>query len=506
MPKKLSPASLRPVIGQDGYVKEAIPFTPHKGQREGIKFFLEHSAAGYLADPGVGKTATTLAAFKFLKRKGVARKMLVFAPLKVAHMVWPLEVQKWIDFHHFRVVVLHGPKKDELLQQDADIYVINPEGIDWLLGATVAVNTKGRAVVTVDVQRFKDFGFDTLVLDELSKWKNHASIRHKTLKTVLHTFARRWGLTGSPAANGLMDLFGECYMLDQGRAFGPYITHYRSQYFIPSFSGFGWTLKAGAAEQIYERIRPLVLRHAAADYVDMPELVEVDRVFELPPKIRAQYDALEEDLVMKIKDGVVTAANAAVASQKCRQVTGGAIYLEPEIRAFIDPTLIRKAGKRAWVHLHDEKLDLLGDLIDELQGEPLLVAYDFNHELERLQTRFGTAKYPVPVLGKGTTAHQMAEIEREWNAGRYPLLLGQPQSMGHGLNLQGAAHHVAWFTPTWDYDVYDQLNRRVYRQGNKRKRVFVHRLIAKDTVDRKMMWALNAKKKGQNALFEALKK
>lgn len=490
----MTESELWPVLSQ--------PWKPHAGQKKGIKFLLEHAAAGLFADPGVGKTSIVYGAFKILRKKRLARKMLVVAPLRPAYLVWPKEREKWADFCDLRVEVLHGPKKEEALARDADVYVVNYEGLDWLLGA---VRTKspitGRVAVTADLKRFKAFGFDTLVIDELSKGKNPQSGRHKALKQVIGTFARRWGLTGSPAANGLMDLFGECYLLDMGRSLGPYITHYRAKYFLPSFTGFGWNLRKGAEQEIYERIDPLVLRLDADDYVDMPQLVCNKIMIELPEDIRRVYDQLEDFMITKLKKGdVVTAANAAAALMKCRQVTNGGLYLEPTIEQLLASQGVKI--KRDWENLHTLKVDAVDDLVDELQGSPLLVAYDFQHDLDRLRKRFGR---DVPYIGGGVSPKRAGELERLWNRGELPLMLVHPQSAGHGLNLQEAGNHVCWHSMTYDFDTYDQLTRRVWRQGNKAKRVFSHHILARDTVDEIMFWVVSGKDRTQRHLHDALK-
>jgi SNF2 family DNA or RNA helicase len=432
-------------------------------------------------------------------KRQLVSKVLIIAPLRVCHLVWPKEQQKWMDFAELRVVVLHGAKKDELLKQDADIYVINPEGLDWLLDTHKTKTPKGKTKVEVDLRRWRLLGFDTLIIDELSKFKHVSTNRFKALKLVLHTFGRRWGLTGSPAANGLLDLFGQCYILDQGRSLGPFITHYRSKYFeTVDKEGFVWVPKPGAEEAIYERVAPLALRMAAEDYLELPELVQNVVKLDLPPDVRKVYDQLEEDLITRLDEGVVVAQNAAAASVKCRQVANGGIYLTPdlEITGFKLPKV-----KREWVNLHTVKVDALADLIDELQGSPLLVAYDFEHDLDRLRVKLGT---DLPYIGGGVSTTRSKELERLWNAGKLPVLAAHPQAIAHGLNLQELGNHVCWHSMTFDYELYDQFIRRVLRQGNKAKRVFVHHLLMRNTVDEVMLLAVKRKAKGQNALFEAL--
>lgn len=477
----------------------AKPWQPHAYQKKAVKYLLEHAAAALFLDPGLGKTSITLAAIKLLKQKKVLDKVLLIAPLRVCYSVWPKEVEKWQDFHGLRVQVLHGSKKDEALKADADVYVINPEGLEWLLQVKKTKTPSGKTKVDVDLRRWKALGFDTLVVDELSKFKHVATNRFKALKLVLGTFSRRWGLTGSPASNGLLDLFGQCFVLDQGRTLGPYISHYRMKYFVPSHDGFNWTIRDGAEDEIYERLAPLALRMAADDYLDMPTLIENNIRVDLPSDVMQVYDRLENDLIAKLDNKLVVASNAAAASMKCRQVANGGIYLDPEVEALVK----LPKSKREWANLHTEKVDALAELIEELQGSPLLVAYDFEHDLDRLRERLGK---DIPYIGGGVTAKRSAELEKAWNAGQLPVLFGHPQAMAHGLNLQEMGHHVCWHSLTWDYELYDQFIRRVLRQGNKSKKVFVHHIIARGTVDEVVLAAVKSKRRGQNALFDALKK
>lgn len=476
----------------------STPWKPHDYQKKAVKFLLEHAASALFLDPGLGKTSITLAAIKLLKKKGLLNKVLLIAPLRVCHSVWPKEIEKWTDFKDLRVVVLHGPKKDRILKEDADIYVINPEGLDWLLQVEKTKTKAGRTQVSVDLRRFKSLGFDTLVIDELSKFKNHSTNRFKAMKMVLSTFQRRWGLTGSPASNGLINLFGQCYMLDQGRSLGQYITQYRAKYFNLGHDGFTWELREGADQEIYERVAPLALRMSADDYLDMPKLIVNNIWVELPAKVREIYERLENDLIARLEEKTVVASTSAVASMKCRQVANGGIYLDQDVEALVK----LPKSKREWVNLHTEKVDAIAELVDELQGSPLLVAYDFEHDLDRIRERFGQ---DIPYIGGGVPVKRAAQIERDWNSGKIPVLFGHPQSMAHGLNLQEMGHHVAWHSMTWDFELYDQFIRRVLRQGNRSKQVFVHHVLARDTVDVAMLHALKAKGGGQKAFFDALK-
>lgn len=446
----------------------------------------------------LGKTSATLAAIKFLKKRGLISKVLIVAPLRVCYSVWPREIEKWDDFRDLTYTILHGSDKEDNLEEDVDIYLVNPEGLDWLLKAQKTKTAKGKTRVDVDLRRWKKLGFDTLVVDELSKFKHTQTNRFKGIKHVLPTFQRIWGLTGSPAANGLMDLFGQCYILDQGRTLGPYITHYRMKYFDKSYDGYSWVLREGAEKEIYQRLKPLVLSMKAEDHLDMPAVVENNIIVDLPEDVMEIYRHLEDDLIAKIEDKVVVATNAAAASTKCRQVANGGVYIDQEVEA-----LVRlPKTKRDWVDLHTAKVDALADLVEELQGSPILVAYDFGHDLARIQEKFGK---DVPYIGGGVTPKRSTQLEQMWNNKELPILFGHPQSIGHGLNLQEAGNHVAWLALTWNYELYDQFIRRVLRQGNASKRVFVHHFIAKGTIDHAILAAVKSKKNGQNALFQALK-
>lgn len=479
-----------------------VPWKPHRGQKLGMKWLLEHQNAGLFADPGVGKTSITYGAFKILRQKGQARRMLVVAPLKPAWLVWPAEAEKWTDFYDLKVVVLHGPDKEEKLQEDADVYVVNFDGLLWLTGAETSKTPTGKTRVKVNLKRIMDKGFDILVIDELSKTKHPSSARHKALKQIIHLFSRRWGLTGSPASNGLMDLFGQIYMLDMGKALGQFITHYRHRYFVPDFQDPRiWRLQHGAEDLIYKQLEPLVLRLDADDYVDMPSVKDVMIKLELPPEARRVYDQLEEDLIAQLGESTITAVSAGVASMKCRQIAAGGIYLNDDLLKLFKKSELQRR-KRDWLPIHDEKTEALVDLVDELQGRPLLVAYDFNHDLDRIRAKLGD----VPHLGAGVAGRRAQEIEAAWNRGELPVLLGHPQSMGHGLNLQGSGCcHVCWYSLTWDYELYDQFIRRVRRQGATVDRVFVHHLVMRDTVDENIVWALRRKERTQRALLDALK-
>ncbi len=478
-----------------------VPWRPHSYQKQAMRFQLGQQASGLLLGPGMGKTSITLGWFKVLQKKKLAHKMLVIAPLRPCYLVWPKEMRKWTDFGHFKWRVLHGPDKDKALEEgaDDDIHIINPEGLEWLLGAAKSKGLSGRTKVEVDVKSFKALGYDVLAVDELSKFKSTQAVRFKALSPVLGAFQWRTGLTGSPAANGLMGLFGQAFVLDQGRTFGPYITRYRNEYFNLGHSGFDWTIKEGAEQRIFERVKPLMLRMDSRDYLELPRLVQNNIEVELPKDARRVYDELERDMLTQVEERTVVADNAGVASGKCRQVANGGLYLSDA-----DPDLVKKAkgGGRDWALLHDEKTDALEELIDELQGSPVLVAYDFNHDLERLQRRFGK---DMPYIGKGVPMKKVVWLEDQWNRGKLPFLFAHPQSAAHGLNLQEVGKDVCWHSLTWDYELWDQLIQRVLRQGSVAARVTNHAIVARDTIDLDLLGAMDFKEKGQGRLFAALK-
>lgn len=335
-----------------------------------------------------------------------------------------------------------------------------------------------------------------------SKFKHTRTRRFKLLRPALPLFDWRWILTGTPNPNGYLDLFGQMQILDLGRALGRYITHYRTQYFYPTgFGGYTWKLQEGAEERIHAAIKPLVLRLDAEDYIKMPtpkpNIIRVD----LPAAARKVYEELEEDMITELDSGeVVTAINSGSALNKCCQVASGALYY------MADPTVARTA-RRHYEVLHAAKLEALQDLIDELQGSPLLLAYEYQHDLDRiLQMLQGKSKQQVPFLGSGVSMADSLLIEKAWNADRIPVLPGHPASMGHGLNLQrGSCHHVCFFTATWDFEMYDQFIRRVRRQGNRFSKVYVHHLIARNTVDEAKLAKLHRKAKTQQGLLDALR-
>lgn len=452
-----------------------MKFEPHPYQKDLIKLGVSQGAAGFLVDPGMGKTACMFAVYHILKSKNFVRAALVIAPLRVAHSVWPKERLKWDEFHDLKVVVLHGPEKDRLLSEPADIYVINPDGLEWL-----AKRLAG-----------KTMPFDMLVVDESTQFKHSNTKRFKLLKNLLNFFTRRYILTGSPTPNGLLDLFGQIYILDQGAALGRFITHYRNKFFdATGFGGYTWVARAGAKEQIYDRIAPLTIRLSASDHLSLPPLLYNNVEVELPPAAMQTYLAMENLMLAEVAGDFVTAANAAAATIKCRQIANGGIYTGGN----------SDGGERSFENIHDAKIEAVKSLVEELSGKPAFIAYEFKHDLARLRAAFPEAR----VLGGGVSAAEAADTEALWNDGKLPVLLAQPQSVAHGLNLQGTQAAVIWHSLTWNLEHYEQFIRRIWRQGQEGS-VMVHHIIAKDTVDELMLKTIHKKDGVQQDLLTALK-
>jgi SNF2 family DNA or RNA helicase len=431
------------------------------------------------------KTSITLGSFKVLKKAKLVQRMLVIAPLRPCFASWAKEQQKWTDFNKLDMVVLHGPKKYEFLNgKKHDIYVINPEGTPWLFAQPGFPKLfKGQA----------------LVVDESSKYKDTRTQRFRMLKPLLNMFSRRWILTGSPAPNGLIDLFGQVYIVDTGRSLGRFVTEYRRRWFAPTgYGGYTWVPVIGAEKEIYTALKDVVMRMDEKDYLTLPPIVDDFKdpvVITLPPKARKIYDQMENQLIAKLKRGEVVAANAAVASMKCRQIANGGLYLD-------DHPDDGYSRDRAWQLMHNEKTDATVELAEELSGQPTLIAYDFHHDLARLRKAFPKA----PHLGSdGVKAKDLTALIAAWNRYEIPVLLVNPKSVAHGIDeLQQAGHALIWHSLTWSYEDYMQLVRRLYRSGQKR-RVFVYHIVAKDTVDSVMMQVIAKKGKTQGALLDALR-
>jgi SNF2 family DNA or RNA helicase len=458
-------------------------FQPHPYQVEAIKKVISQGCAGLFLDPGLGKTSITLSAIKILLDKKMIRGALVIAPLRPARVTWPAELEKWEQFQDLDMVVLHGKDKDELLNEKHDIYVINPEGLDWLFKPVF-----DRKSAKVPPSRMRELmqKFDMLVIDESTKFKSHASQRFKIMKSTLQYWKRRYILTGTPAPNGIMDLWSQIYLLDGGSSLNPYITHFKNMYFYtpPNGSQYDIRMFPGAEKIVAEKISHLVMRMKAEDYLTLPEMIYNRIEVELPPKVREQYDELEHEFMLAVEEGVITAANMAVLGNKLRQAVAGALYVQQGAQ-----------GNQA-AHLHATKTEALAELVEELSGQPLLVGYDFVFEKDLIQKHIPQARF---LDGKHDE-----DLIRMFNAGLIPVLVGNPASVGHGLNLQAACAHVAYTSLTWNLENYDQFIKRVLRQGNPNLRVVVHLIIVGNTKDEAVWRALQSKDRLQKTLLSHL--
>lgn len=454
-----------------------VSWTPKKYQLEAVKFMIARGVAGLFLDPGLGKTSVTLAAFKLLKEQGYVRRMLVVAPLRVCYSVWPQEVKKWADFHGLRCTVLHGADKNARARLPYDIFVVNPEAFSTGKGGSWYQHYAADYVKA-----------DMLVVDESTRFKNSQSKRFKSLKALLDTFKRRYILTGTPMPNSYEDLFGQVYLLDRGAALGQYITHFRREHYQArnTWGGYTeWEMKPGHDKEILNKIAPFCLRMSSDDYLELPELVENVIGVDLPAPVRKAYDRLEKDFVAELSGMDVEAFSAASLSTKLRQLCNGGVY---------------NAEGEA-VHAHDAKCEVLESIVEEA-GKPVLCAYQFRHDIERIRRHF---RYDVPYIGGGVNERKAAELIDQFNAGAIPLLLAHPASAGHGLNLQEQSNHVVFFGLPWSLEEYDQFIRRVHRQGNPNTHVFLHIILANDTVEQGMLQALGSKDRSQKAFFDAVK-
>lgn len=465
--------------------EQSVPWIPRAYMRRAVKWLLNNGSAALWLDPGLGKTAIVLAAISLMKKAGVLERVLVIAPLRVCYLVWPAEAKKWLDFNHLNIVVLHDKNKTDaqLEREDVDIFVINPDGLRWLFA---------------DKRRFRKLGADTLVVDESDAFKNTQTRRFAMLRPYLPYFRRRWTLTGTPASNSLLDLYGQVYIMDLGYALGSYYTHYRNKFFDSTgFGGFVWKLKEGADQLIYDALKPYVLRLAAADYLELPQLIVNDISVVLPPAARRVYDDMEEEMFAELDSLTnLTAVNAAALTVKLRQIANGAVYYE----VFAGEDGETTSGRR-WKEVHDAKMEAVKEYIDERHGAPTIVTYTFHHDKERLLKILGKH---TPVLGGGTSPKRSAEIEALWNAGKIPVLLAQPSAMGHGLNMQKSGDAILWLGPIWDLNIYEQTIKRLLRQGSTNKRIFVTHIIAQNTVDLAIRASNRRKDKTQSSLLGAL--
>lgn len=415
---------------------------------------------------GLGKTVITLTAINELMfNEFEVRKVLVISPLRVGLSVWKQECNKWEHLKNIKCSIAIGDesRRIEALMTQADIYIINRENVDWL------ITNSGHP-----------FDFDMVVIDELSSFKSASAKRFKSLLKVRPKVKRIVGLTGTPSSNGLMDLWAEFRLLDMGERLGRFITHYRNNYFEPDKRNgqmvFSYKPRVGAEDAIYRLISDITISMKSADYLIMPECIMNEVVVQLSEKERKQYDSLKKDMILSLDDSEIDAVNAAALSGKLLQMANGAVYDE-------DSNVI---------HIHNQKLEALEDLIEGANGKPILIAYWYNHDLTRIKEKF-----------------KIREIKSskdivDWNDGTIPIGVIHPASAGHGLNLQSGGSTLIWFGLTWSLELYQQTNARLYRQGQN-ETVVIHHIITKDTIDEDVMRSLKAKEKTQSDLIDAVR-
>lgn len=443
-----------------------MKYEPHSYQKYATNFIERNSIAALLLDMGLGKTGITLTALNNLLFDYFdVHRVLVVAPLRVARITWSDEIEKWDHLSNLTFAIAVGTEKERIaaLGQKADITMINRENLQWL------IEKSGQS-----------FEYDMVVIDELSSFKNHQAKRFKALMKVRPKVKRIVGLTGTPSSNGLMDLFAEFKILDMGVRLGRFIGQYRNAYFTPDkMNGpivYSYKPLPSAEKIIYEKISDITISMKATDHLKMPKLIECETVVQMSEKEKKSYTTLKKELVLSIPDGEITAANAASLSNKLSQMANGAIYFEDN----------------EFVTIHDRKLDTLEDLIESANGKPLLVAYWFKHDLERIKERFDVREIKT------------SDDIKDWNDGKILVAVIHPASAGHGLNLQSGGSTLVWFGLTWSLELYQQTNARLYRQGQKNT-VVIHHIINKGTIDEDIVKALKRKDKTQSSLIDAVK-
>lgn len=447
-------------------------YKPHEYQEYAIGFIKDHPIAAILLDLGMGKTSIVLTCLNYLMFESFeVSKVLIIAPLRVARNTWSDEIRKWDHLKGLRYSIAVGTAAERVkaLKADADIYIINRENVPWLIEESGL-----------------PFDFDCVVIDELSSFKNWQAKRFRALMKVRPKVKRIIGLTGTPSSNGLMDLFAEFKVLDMGERLGRFIGQYRTAYFKPDrMNGpivYTYKLLPGAEDRIYERISDITISMKASDYLEMPELISTEYKVYMDDGEREKYETLKNELVLQLPGAEITAANAATLSGKLSQLANGAIYDDDgSVNAF-----------------HERKLDALEDLIESANGQPVLVAYWFKHDLKRIQERLSKLKIGYERLDSD-------ESIRKWNAGELSVGLIHPASAGHGLNLQQGGNIMIWFGITWSLELYSQTIGRLWRQGQTAKTVSVVHIVTDGTVDERILKALEAKDSTQRALIDAVK-
>lgn len=441
-------------------------YVAHNYQNYAKDFILAHKVSALFLDCGLGKTITTLTAINELMYDSFEiSKVLIIAPLRVAQSTWKDEIEKWDHLNLLRYSIAVGDEKERLkaLKQNSDIYIINRENVDWLV-------TKSGI----------DFNFNMLIIDELSSFKSHTSKRFKSLLKIRPYFERVVGLTGTPSSNGLMDLWAEFRVLDLGERLGRYITHYRNEYFLPDKRNgaviFSYKPQPNAEERIYRRLADMTISMKSTEYLKMPELILNELEINLDEEDQIKYKKFKKEMVMTIQEKEINAINAASLSNKLIQLANGSIYDED----------------KKFYEVHNKKLDKLEEIIESANGKPVLVAYWFKADKERIEKRFKVREIKT------------ADDIKQWNMGMISLALIHPASAGHGLNLQSGGSTLVWFSLTWSLELYQQTNARLYRQGQKNT-VVIHHLITKNTIDEDIIKSLKRKDKTQEALMKAVK-
>ncbi|MFH6671570.1 DEAD/DEAH box helicase [Streptococcus suis] len=450
-----------------------MKLTLHNYQVVAKDFIIGHPYAAVILDMGMGKTATTLSAVNELMfdRFEVTR-VLVIAPLRVANTVWSDEIEQWAELRHLRYSKIVGtPKQRKVaLQKDADIYIVNRENLPWLVE-----------------QCSPYFKWDMVVIDELSSFKSWQSKRFKAFMAMRPYMKRIVGLTGTPSSNGLMDLFAEFKVIDGGERLGRFIGEFRSRYFEEGRRNgnivYEYIPMDYAECQIQDKISDITISMKALDYLDMPELISTKKLVRMSEKEKEKYSQFKKEYVLSELDGLeVTAANAASLTNKLVQLSNGAVYSD-------DHTVVA---------LHEQKLDTLEDILESANGEPVLVAYWFKHDLARIIDRLEKLKVKSRVL-------KTEEDIREWNKGNVPVGLLHPAGAGHGLNLQKGGHHLVWFGLTWSLELYQQTNARLWRQGQEAETVVIQHIVTEGTIDEEILKALENKDAQQERLIAAVK-
>lgn len=449
-----------------------MKYNPHNYQSYATEFIESHNESAILLSMGLGKTIITLTAINDLLFDSFdVRKVLIIAPLRVAKTTWKDEIQKWEHLSLLQYSIVVGTEQERLaaLKTKADIYIINRENVQWLVEESGC-----------------DFTFDMIVIDELSSFKNGKSKRFQSLMKVRPLAKRIVGLTGTPASNGLMDLWSEYKLLDYGKRLGRFITHYRNNYFTPDRRNgaivYSYKPLPFAEEVIYDKISNITISMTSTDYLQMPDLIKNEVRVEMSEDELAKYKELQEELVLSLGDEDISASSAGVLSNKLSQMANGAIYNEDHIP----------------VEIHERKLDALEDLIEQAYGRPVLVAYWFKHDLERITKRLKELGIPYEEI-------KTESAIRRWNEGKVQVGLIHPASAGHGLNLQNGGSTLIWFGLTWSLELYEQTNARLYRQGQKSDTVVIEHIITKGTIDEEILKALERKDCVQTSLINAVK-